>query len=377
VSQPTQTPVPQVFILIDTRIIGGPGRGLFHFLDSADHTTFGYSICAFRHRAPGSTEFLDACGARGYHLLVLDQRGRIDLSLLSRLEKAFRAQKGNILQTHGYKAHVLGYLLRKRLRVPWIAFSHGWTSENIKVRLYNALGRWCMKHADTIVAVSKPLADEAKALTRSADKVMYLPNAIGLQTLPPLSGRDELRSSLRIPCSSLVVGCLGRLSPEKGQDILIRAVGALVDKTVHLLIVGEGPERDALTQLAHRAGLGDRVHFVGYQPLPTAYYDASDLIAIPSRSEGLPNVLLESMAYRKIVVATPVGEIPQVITSGHLGFLSASYRPQDFAVTLQEAISNTDNFPSIQGHAFQLIEASYDAKPRARRIVDLYNSLLA
>jgi glycosyltransferase involved in cell wall biosynthesis len=370
-----RTGIPKVFIVIDTRIIGGPGRGLFHFLDTVDRTRFDYLLCAFQHASPGSSEFIDACRERGYNLTIVEQRGIRDIAFISRVAASFYSSGCNLLQTHGYKGHVIGYLLRKRLRVPWIAFSHGWTHENIKVRAYNAMGRWCMMRADAIVAVSKPLADEITYASHGKKSALYLPNAINLHQLPELSGGVAVRAQLGIPEDALVLGCIGRLSPEKGQANLIRALTSISRKDIHLLLVGDGPQLGDLQNLAQSCGVKSRCHFLGYISNPLAQFDASDLIVIPSLSEGLPNVLLEALAHRKVVVATPVGEIANIISHSHSGYLASSSSLSDLTTALDTAINDHSQHPSIREVGYAQVSALFDARVRAEKLLDLYKTI--
>ena len=134
-----------------------------------------------------------------------------------------------------------------------------------------------------------------------------------------------------------LVGVVGRLSSEKGVDVFLDALALLRDRgrAVHALVAGDGPDRDALKQQAERLGLADAVHFVGPVADVAALYPALDAVVLPSRSEGLPNVLLEALSADRPVVATRVGAVPEVLTDAAAGVVV----PPGDAPALADAIA--------------------------------------
>ena len=369
-------PRPSVLIVIDTRIVGGPGRGLFYFLDCADHSKFYYQLCAFKYSKPGSEEFIDEARKRGYNLSIVHQSSRFDPRPLWLIWCLISKGKHNILQTHGYKGHVVAAALRLIRRIPWIAFSHGWTAENKKVGWYHDIGRRCMMSAEAIVAVSEPLAEEIRQSTPSL-RPITIPNAIDLGGLPELSGGDSVKSELGYPMNSVLIGCFGRLSTEKGQTLLLRSIAKITNQNICILFAGDGPDREKLEALSIDLGLNSRVRFVGHQTNLTRYYDAIDALVIPSLNEGLPNVLLEAMAYKKVVIATPVGAIPSILENGVSGFLASTADVPSLTNSIEAYLANGEMNKKIVANARKIIEDRFSAHARAARVVDLYDSVLA
>jgi glycosyltransferase involved in cell wall biosynthesis len=118
---------------------------------------------------------------------------------------------------------------------------------------------------------------------------------------------------------------VGRLSHEKGVDLLLHACARLSAKGMrfHLNVVGDGPDKQALMDQCRDLGLGARTTFVGHVTDTDAIYSTSDLLVIPSRSEGLPNVLLEAMRFGLPSAATSVGAVPEVLSDPLAGVLCA------------------------------------------------------
>jgi glycosyltransferase involved in cell wall biosynthesis len=145
-----------------------------------------------------------------------------------------------------------------------------------------------------------------------------------------------------------VVLGVGRLVPVKGFDVLVRAVARLPE--THLVLVGDGPERAALLHLAEELGIADRVTVARWTDTVSGWLSGFDVLAMPSRFEGLPLVLLEAMLAERAVVATDVGSIPDALRQGETGLVV----PVDDDVALAEALVQLRNDPGLRqrlGHA--------------------------
>ncbi|WP_138733972.1 glycosyltransferase [Modestobacter excelsi] len=145
------------------------------------------------------------------------------------------------------------------------------------------------------------------------------------------------------PPGRLVVGGVGRLDVQKGFDVLVRAVAALPD--VHLVLVGDGPERQALDELVADLGVRDRVMMTGWSAEVSALMGSFDVLAVPSRWEGLPLVVLEAMLAGVPVVATPVGGIPDAVRHERTGLLV----PVDDPAALTTALERLSADPAHRG----------------------------
>ena len=143
---------------------------------------------------------------------------------------------------------------------------------------------------------------------------------------PNASALDRVasRAALSLPADAVLVGWVGRLSFEKGPDLFVEAL-ALTDDRVHGVFVGDGPLREQMRALAGARNIAHRLHFTGMRPQASRYLAAFDILALTSRSEGTPMVLLEAMWAGVPIVATAVGGVPDIIDQ-HVGLLC---RPGD------------------------------------------------
>jgi glycosyltransferase involved in cell wall biosynthesis len=131
-----------------------------------------------------------------------------------------------------------------------------------------------------------------------------------------------LRDELGIPRDALVVGAVGHLRPEKNLPRLLEAVAACArERDVHALLLGDGPEKAQLAELASRADLRGRVHFAGYQADPRAFYRAMDVFALSSDTEQMPIALLEALASSLPAISTDVGDVRAILPPGQASFV--------------------------------------------------------
>jgi len=187
--------------------------------------------------------------------------------------------------------------------------------------------RLAVPGAAAVVVPSERLRRVAVELWRlPPERVRLIPNGIRLDRFAPAGGNLELRARLGIPAEALVVGTVGSLRAVKNHARLLEAVaqaGATV-RNLHLLLVGDGEERQALESRAAAPDLAGQVCFAGYQEAPASFYQAMDLFALSSDSEQMPVALLEAMASSLPVASTDVGDIRAMLPSEQAAFLVPS-----------------------------------------------------
>ena len=273
---------------------------------------------ALFQRTADPTPLIEAARQLGVPVRVVRDRFPGDPRTAIGLAALVRGPEVHILETHGYKANVLGRLVSRALRRPWIAVLHGETWENRKVRAYFALERLVVRGADCVVVVSHDMARKVVGQGIPSSKAQVVHNAC----LVDFDGDAPAWSDDAPP----VVGVVGRLSPEKGVDLALRVHHMVTRRlpNAQLLVAGEGPERVELERQAERLGIGPSVCWLGYQEKIAEVYRRLTVLLIPSRSEGLPNVALEAMGYGVPVVATSVGGLPEIVSDGENGFLAPS-----------------------------------------------------
>jgi len=246
-----------------------------------------------------------------------------------------------VLTVHGYYAGQMALL-------------HG----GVVGKISALLEPWMLRWADVVTVVSR---SAQKAYQGVGIDAVYVPNAIDSGELP--SGSERLFDTQVI--------FVGRLSREKGLDVLIEAARAV--EGAHFLIVGSGPEERRLKTYAN-----ERIHLLGRQPWERTIrlIRGSDALVLSSRVEGLPTVLLEAMAVGTPVVATEVGGVPEMIESGKEGLLVPANDVQSLVGGIISIISDKRIGPSLAINARRKVEKTYSWDAVLPRYLEIYDRLI-
>jgi glycosyltransferase involved in cell wall biosynthesis len=370
-------------VVLDVRIVAGSGGGPDKtILNSPRYLEpLGYRmLCAYLHTAgaPGFDHIRRRAADLGAPLLTLPDRGPCDLSVLPRLLKICRRERVSIWHGHEYKSNLLGLLLRPFWPMHLVTTAHGRVEHSPRLSLYYAVDRWCLPRYDRVICVSEDLYRESLDNGVREDRCFLIENGIDLGQYSRRTDRNEAKRRLGIPAGRLVIGGVGRLSPEKSFDGLIDAVDRLLTSgyDIELLIAGEGRESDRLRSLIARLGRGDRIRLLGYQADTIALYEALDVFALSSLREGLPNVVLEAMAMEVPVVATRVAGIPRLIENDVNGLLVEAGSVSEMAEALAKLLGNSALRRRLSFAGRATIERDHSFEVRIQKIRDIYDRLL-
>jgi glycosyltransferase involved in cell wall biosynthesis len=233
-------------------------------------------------------------------------------------------ERADVLCVHGYKAGLLGRVAARRAGIPVVAVSRGWTYEDAKVRFYELLDRVNLRWMDRVVCVSHAQAAKVRRAGVPARKIVVIPNAIHAERYqnPDPAARRELEGFFPHP-ARLILGAAGRLSPEKGFEVLVDAAALILKQLpdVGFVLFGEGARREALSERIARLGLAGRFVLAGLRSDLDRFMPHLDVFVQSSFTEGMPNVILEACAAGVPVVATAVGGTPEVVEDDVNGFL--------------------------------------------------------
>lgn len=371
-------PTPlNVLSILDAPVVTGPARGLIH-LGRALPPHVRLHVAILRGRGAGPVPRLDELSGGGVTVHELQELTAFDPTLFARTVALARSLRAAVVQSHSYKPHVLALAARAALRLPWIGHHHGWTAENRKVRLYHRVDAATLPRAERVVAVAGSARDIVVSEGCAPGRVVLIPNAVDLADLRTDLTKREARASIGLPPDRTIACVVGRLSHEKGQDVALRALARVRDAGVDLVLAlaGDGPDRAALEALTDSLGLRERVVFLGHQKVVGTVYAASDLMVMPSRSEAMPNALLESMMLSLPVVATRVGGVPEVADDGEHAWIVAPDDDAALATAIVACVGAPDERDRRTRAARLRAVDRHDPARRAARYLDLYESVL-
>jgi glycosyltransferase involved in cell wall biosynthesis len=287
--------------------------------------------------------------------------------------------KTDVLLCHGYKANILGRAAARSRKIPAVAVSRGWTGECWRVRAYEALDRLHLRYMDHIVAVSEAQAAKVRRCGVSAARVRVIHNAIDPErfTTPDPSYDGKLRRLFRSP-PSRIIGAAGRLSPEKGFEVLVDAAARVrqKDASVGFVVFGDGARRERIAKRVAALGLDSAFVLTGFRADLDQFLPFFDVFVLPSYTEGLPNVVLESFAAGVPVVATAVGGTPEVIENGASGFLVPAGNADALADKILESLACQDRLRDMGLHGRQHVIERFTFSTQAREYRRLFSELI-
>ncbi|RKY41051.1 MAG: hypothetical protein DRP76_00680, partial [Candidatus Omnitrophota bacterium] len=267
------------------------------------------------------------------------------LSLIKKVKKIYENFKFDLIfATWAYPDGFGSFLIAKTFNKPIVIKVHG-SDINLYTEYFlrRKMIAYALKNCNKVIAVSKALKERIVKIGVSEDKIVVIPNGVDTDLFKPLE-RDRCRERLGLPQDKKIVLFVGNLVPVKGVDVLVEAFARLPADML-LVLVGDGPLKNRLQAKVKEFGIENNVIFVGrtrHEAIPY-YMNACDIFCLPSLNEGCPNVILEALACGKFVVATKVGSISEIITSGDYGILVSPKNSEALAGAINKVLEKKWN----------------------------------
>lgn len=258
--------------------------------------------------------------------------------------------------------------------LPVVSTLHGFTGEGLRAKVYDVALRYVHRRAAAVVAVSPAIARRLESRGVAPAAVRRIPNA-WRSAAGPLS-REASRRELGVSPDAPLVGWVGRLSYEKGPDLMIEAWARLELPDARLSMIGDGPLRESLEARAAELGIAGQVRWHGLVDSATRVYPAFDVLALSSRTEGAPMVILEAMTMRVPIVAAAVGGIPDMLTADE-AVLVAPESVEALARGLREALSDPAASRTRAEAAQRRVQRDFSVDAWIDRHVALYATVSA
>jgi len=302
--------------------------------------------------------------------------GHIDPGLPARLENLLREEPFDILHAHLPHGEVYGEIaMRAFPSVPFVLSRHN----DDRFRRGPAM-RWVfapsLRRADRIVAISQSIRRFLIDVERAnAEKIEVLPYGLDAGAFARKAHPGAFRRESAAGENPLV-GFIGRMTAQKGVDVLLRAFVRVQQRhpTAKLILAGDGPNRPALMRLAKSLGL-ERVMFLGWRTDVADILADVDLLAVPSRWEGFGLVALEAMAMGKPVAASKVSALPEIVIPSETGLLLTPGSADEWAEGLASILSDPKRAAAMGRAGRDRVVKEFPVERMARRTADLYHSL--
>jgi glycosyltransferase involved in cell wall biosynthesis len=345
--------------------------GLAHHLPETDQTGFLSFAEGGRCR-----QFLSTARHHGFEAVGLTHDTPRLWSAVREIIEQIEHFGADVLCCHGYKANLLGRMAARRVKVPVVAVARGWTGESFKVRLYERLDRFHLRWMDHVVCVSEAQAAKVRRAGVRPDRISVIYNAIDAARFQESDERyrAKLLRYFRQPRMH-IIGAAGRLSPEKGFDVLIEAAKLVLSEhpSAGFVVFGDGAERARLQQRINAAGISSSFVLAGFRADLDRFLPHFDLIVLPSHTEGLPNAVLEAFGAGVPVVATAVGGTPEIIEDGESGFLVPAGDAEKMAERISISLDNAAELPEMGRKGRMCVQEKFGFAMQAH----LYRELFA
>ena len=342
---------------------GGLERVVLHLAREMVRRGHEVTVCCYDKRG----NLADEAEQAGARVEVLLRKGGVDVAYAWRLARWLRRYRPDVLHMHNETALFYGTLAGRLARVPCLIYTEhdGVFPRSLAARWANrTLVRWLTQ----AVAVSEAVRDlwcHHDGIDPAL--VQVIPN--GVPDIREAADGQSPRENGRFR-----IGCVSRLSHEKGVDVLIEAFARVREHVpeAELVLVGDGAERQTLEKRATELGLADHIQFFGMRDDVAQLLTDLDLFVLPSRTEGLPLAVLEAMAASLPIVATAVGGVPQALRHGEAGVLVPPEEPEVLAQAIVRLAANGQHMAHLGSAARKEYEAHYAVS----RMVDAYEAIM-
>ena len=334
---------------------------------------FGYEVgfaCVKPEKFPNVRE------SKG-ELFETRMKSKFDVWCGGRVAKVFRDNDYQIIHAHTPRTLMIGRLAARKLNCPLIYHVHspvGRDSERGLANMLNTkLETWSLAGVDRMICVPNSLAGYMNELGHHQDKITVVSN--GVAAIDDLPARD-------LPGSRWTIGTMALFRPRKGTEVLLDALAILKKRDIDVTLRAVGPfetkeyESEVLAQV-EKLGIGDMIDWTGFQTNVNEQLRKMDVFVLPSLyGEGLPMVVLESMANAIPVVASRVEGIPEAVRDGIDGLIFEPSNPEDLAEKLQSLIGDNKTWKSMSESAVERQRNDLSDISMARGVATVYDELL-
>lgn len=307
--------------------------------------------------------------AAGVPVDILGKKGKIDLSLIPRIKAYLDTHQAAVVHTHLFTADMWARIAAKWASVPCIV-STAHSVNSWKGPVHKVIDWLLAVTTDRVIACSATVETSLRDQRIPAKKILTVANGIDLARIANEPAVDL--SAHRLKPDAPIYCVVGRLNEAKGHSDLLKALAIYRDEgeDFSCVFVGEGELQGDIEAQIAQLDLADRVKLLGWHPSAIGFIKSADVLLMPSRWEGLPMTLLESMAAGTPVIATAVGGIPDVVTHARTGMLYpvgdeqalvAALRRLQFEPGLASAIAEAAELHAKQNYSAEKVARDYEA----------------
>ncbi|MCG3201806.1 MAG: D-inositol-3-phosphate glycosyltransferase [Gammaproteobacteria bacterium] len=369
----------RIAFLIDTidEKMGGTETQLAMLLERLDRDRFEPYLCFLRDSAWFRSK---RCLCPQYNVDIVSFYRPVSFARILRLASFLRRERIDILQIHFRDSNIVGTIAAKVARVPIVLATRrnaGYWHNALELGLLKLLNPGASLFVVNSQAVKRHVHD-VEGIPEEKIELIYNGVVLDAFRTDDASMRGEVRTELGIPASSPVVILVANLRPVKAIDVFLDSIRVVATDhpEAHVVIVGEGPERQKLQGMARSLGLSKSVHFLGSRTDVPRLLKASDVGVLSSSSEGLSNAIIEYMAAGLPVVCTAVGGNPELVTDDVNGYAVPVGDSEAMAAAIKKLLADPVRARGLGLRGRTIADELFDASMCVARTQSLYERLM-
>ena len=305
---------------------GGPDTTILGWFAHLDRSRFRISLASFDNPGRPDSDFLARLQEDGVETHRIPWGGLIRMFATVRaLARLIREQQVDLLHTHDTRADVIGYLAARMAGIPVMTTIYVWFQATSvpKMRYFEAIDRLFLRHFDGLTAISEATRRQTIAFGFRPEAVETIYSGIDLRKFEAAGDPESIRRSLGAQPQDRLLVYVARFWPEKAHVALIEAFREVVraEPRARLVLLGDGPCREAAQERARELGIAEHVIFAGNRADVPQILGACELMVHPSLAEGISLGMQEGMAAGLPVIGTDVDGTPEVVVHGKTGLL--------------------------------------------------------
>jgi len=313
----------------------------------------------------------------GFSVHLFEGQGKVNFNVVCQLHRFIVQNNINVLHTHFYKTDYIGYLATRRTKCKIVSTPHGWSKKmDAKLWCYEMLDRLIFPFLDAVAPLSEELYAPLAKIPGMRDKLYFIRNGVDLSEIVESQAiNPDLLEQKRL--GAFILGYIGQLIPRKGLDTLIKALARVKCLPWRLYLIGDGPQKEELKEIARKEGILKQIHFMGFRQDRIDFLRGFDAFILPSRLEGIPRCLMEAMGVGVPAIASNIPGCNDLIQDQRTGVLFDVDDDAMLATIIEKLAEANGLRQRLAFNAMDYVHKFYSATRMAEDYEALYEKLSA
>jgi len=365
--------------ILDTTYLSGPGKTVLNSYKYIKPDKYSILIAVLSN---GHNKYVEYLKSQKIPVVEVKERyfslhySLCYFFIIFAIRKIIKKNKIDIVHTHSYKPDVLGFLSQFGTNSKCISTLHGFIQNTKRSVFANYLSKWISKRNPATIVVSEKMKTDLVNLGIPAKKLKLVHNAIVADHYKNLNQKTELIEQHKLEKESIILGCIGRISPEKGQRFLCQSFLGVIRNypNTQLIFIGHGPDYESLTDEYKQ--YENNIKFLGYKQNIRDYISILDIHVLPSFTEGLPNVILETSIMEVANIATNVGGNSECIRNFETGIIVEVGDESEMTNAIVKMIENENLRKQYAINGRNYILENFAFEKRMLKIEKIYDEII-